>query len=110
MDLKKIYYRLLYLITQNKKYKKRYKENWGINNKLIIKENGSTKELPPDYDVKLKWLDIHWRGNNNTVTIEMPAQNLIKLEIFIKGDNNNICIGKNLMGNQPFTCVMTTML
>ncbi len=103
MDLRKLYYRVLYHLTKKKKYKKMYKENWGINNKLIlIDENGNKKEFPPNYDLKLKWLDIHWLGNNNTVTIETPHKKLTKLEITIRQDNNNVYIGKKLKGTLTF--------
>lgn len=100
MNLTKLYYRLLYHITKKQKLKKLYKETWGINNKLVIvDEKGLKKEVPLNYDIKIKWLDIHWKGSNNTITIEMPVDNLRKLEIFIKSDNNHVHIGKYLRGS-----------
>ena len=95
MKLKKIYYRLLYLLTLKRKYKKFYRETWGINNKLIIiDENGNRKEYPPEPELKLKGLDLHWYGSNNTVTIEMPIEPYSRLEIFFKCNDNNVIIGK----------------
>jgi len=80
-----------------------YRETWGVNNKLIlIDKNGVKKEFPPDYDLKLKWLDIHWMGSNNTVTIEQPDEHLQQLQINIKKDNNSVHIGKRLKG----TCLI----
>lgn len=100
MNLKKLCYRLLYLLTGNKKFKKRYKETWGVNNKLIIvDENGNKKEYPPEYEIKLKWLNVHWYGSNNVVTVEMPVEPYSRLEIFFTCNDNNVSIGKKLKGS-----------
>lgn len=52
MNIKKQYYRFLYHITKSTKYRHLYKQDFGINNKIYIIENGIKQEYPAYYDLK----------------------------------------------------------
>ena len=91
-----LFYKFLYKITRKKEFRNIYKYNHKLkNNKIILIKNDKEYILPPYADIE--GLTIHFGGENNTVTIELPTK-LNNSIIYFRSDNNSVHFGKNTIG------------